>query len=405
MNPAHPALQLSPPELDPEASCYLGPVFALSRPEQPHTESACITFMPALMVHNDLPAPVDLQISTPQLVDESGPFSPPGDSAVQLKVPARQQEALAATCISGETISWTLRSSPAQHTSKPSAAQVAPSTPNTNVGSPWSTPLVASASLAMQAPALKWSAPFSTAASNTSGPTAGSAARSNSNWHPGPVSPTATLPLPQPGSSCNLQLPLPQAPPWLDSIDVPQSPQVTSQARAQHAPGRSTSVACCMLICSPATALEGPLHHPNAADHKDPEALLRPGADSAGSGQMPRTLTLVPHAAVINESPWWVRLEVPGAAQPGSWVGPGQGLPMDWHPLRFRPRKVALAAAVPPHLSSSETLDTAQQPASQLLRCAAFKVASPAFTTFCRYPVVLACFLHRSAWCTSLLPT
>ena len=376
-----PALQLPLPEVDAGSGGYTGPIFAVSRPEQPHSDAACVTFVPALMVDNALPCPVDVSISTLLPVparDQSALCA--GQSTLQLGIAAGQQEALPATCIMGETISWAIGSSPA-HSSNlvttPSAAQIPPVSTPVNVRSPNTPSVTTHISPLTQAPALSWSSPFSTAGSrlpHAPATTIGSVFHSASDQQMGTGRRTAVVPLPQPGSSCSLQLALPPAPCWLDKTCSPRSPHAKSQVRAQHKPGHSMTYAACILVCIPATALPESSSQPSGARPTTTgSSPTSPAHRATAGGCQPQVLTLLPHAAVINGSPWWVRLEVPGAACPGPWVAPGQGLPMDWHPLRFRPRKVALMAAVP-DLSSSGSLESAQQLAPHFLRCPPFKV-------------------------------
>ncbi|KAK9831064.1 hypothetical protein WJX74_001635 [Apatococcus lobatus] len=375
---ASPALQPPPPNIDPGAVCYTGPIFAVMTPEQPHSESACVTFMPSLMLDNALPCPVDVATSTLPPGRARGQLASAAESAVQLSTPAGQQEALPATCIKGETISWAVASFAAQSFTSPSTPQAASTPPGS---SPSEAGLLGRPSLqaqmgANQASASRWSAAFSTVTSRIlkePSVAQGSAAQSGLDQLPGAQRSTVNMPLPQLGSSCNVQMPLPTAPEWLSSTVAPKLTQARSQVGAQHVTKRSTTHASCLLICSPATSLLNVPHQPVGARLTEPGPSQFPKADTTASGQQPRMLTLLPHAAVFNESPWWARLEVPGAACPGPWVGPGQGLPMDWSPLRFRPRKVALTLAVP-DLTSWNTSSAARPSTPLLLRCSAFKV-------------------------------
>ncbi len=360
------------------------------QPELCHTASACLTFLPSLTFLNELPGPVEVMLSRPrsQHLNVTSDQDP-----VQLMVvqPCERAPLPAVRLVPGESISWRLlpssatASSATEHSSlaaAPSSSEAAMLPPAT---APSSQPIqhdatkVGVASWASNEPndLPAWSKPFSTVVPHAaSRPGAQpSAATRRSSTQPQLVGSGVSQALPALGSFSSVNLPLLMVDPCNPNSQRRHDwPSAGDQRSFPDALGRplGRAQASCMLVCSPSSAdIPFSDHLPDGRSTAAPSASGSP-ADRSTSLMQPCTLTLLAHAAVVNDSPWWVRLEVPGASAPGPWVPPGQGLPMDWHPLRFRPRKVALAAFIPP--------GPAQQPSEaprpgHLLHCQAFKVS------------------------------
>ena len=388
------------------ADAYRGPIFGICRLEQDHSASAGMHFLPALTAKNGLSTPVDILISRllPQI--ESRPTHSDKPHVSHVRIQPGGWALLPATRDLGETISWRISQETCDSPEEPpppvslaGSAGIAASAQSSGVraGSSvgqadggiqgsrppmppmWSTPMRTSVA----------GAPSRMAQPDFMRPSASQQARI--------AQPTASLPAPGACSTLDMYLPQSLASlPWLHEDAGTPSSRVGSIPRGSltsHTTPLEEKRISCLLVCSQDIHAPDPM---TPAQQPPGAQTTQAQAGSASHPLSPCTLTLLPHAAVVNDSPWWVRVEVPGGSTPGPWVGPGQGLPLDWHPLRFRPRKVALAVALGPAVTSQEPdrslaarpgpLATPLQPPTQrppamrslagpqILRCQAFKV-------------------------------